>query len=194
MSRKSSHGPRTGSRPAGDQGGGPADEPSAGRLPAEVARFAASVLEAALEAIAAPAFVVRGAQILHTNPRGATLLAEDPARVRAALGDGPADPQHPQRAVRFTPAGGDHDLTVAVVPDLTGDALRRAGTVGRRWGLTPRQAAVLALVAQGGSNRGVAEALGCSEKTVELHVSALLAKTRCESRSQLVAAFWTDRA
>jgi DNA-binding NarL/FixJ family response regulator len=51
---------------------------------------------------------------------------------------------------------------------------------------------VLALVAQGESNRTVATRLGCSEKTVELHVSALLAKTRCASRAQLVAAFWTD--
>jgi DNA-binding NarL/FixJ family response regulator len=51
---------------------------------------------------------------------------------------------------------------------------------------------VLELVAQGESNRAVAARLGCSEKTVELHVSALLAKTHCASRSQLVASFWTE--
>ena len=79
-----------------------------------------------------------------------------------------------------------------VLHDLEGDARTRLATVTRRWGLTPRQSAVLALVAQGESNRTVAGRLGCSEKTVELHVSALLAKTRCASRSQLVASFWTD--
>ncbi len=190
MSRKSSHGPRPGARSMSD----PSAEPVHGRLPAEVARYASSVLEAALEAIAAPAFVVRGAQILHANPRGSALLTADPERVHAALRDGATGPLQPMRAVRFAPPGGDHELSVAVVPDLASDAGQRAAGIGRRWGLTPRQAAVLALVAQGGSNRGVAEALGCSEKTVELHVSALLAKTRCESRSQLVAAFWTERA
>jgi DNA-binding NarL/FixJ family response regulator len=79
-----------------------------------------------------------------------------------------------------------------VLQDLPGDARARLPTVARRWGLTPRQSSVLLLVAEGASNRSVAEKLACSEKTVELHVSALLAKTRSQSRAQLVAAFWTE--
>ena len=43
----------------------------------------------------------------------------------------------------------------------------------------------------GQSNRGVARALGCAESTVELHVSALLAKSQCEGRAHLVARLWS---
>jgi len=60
-----------------------------------------------------------------------------------------------------------------------------------RWGLTPRQAEVLQLVAQGMSNRAVAASLGCSEGTIELHVTSVLDKAECESRAQLVARLWT---
>jgi DNA-binding NarL/FixJ family response regulator len=97
----------------------------------------------------------------------------------------------PRGSARYAiEAAPDHQLVV--LHDLERDAQARLGTVARRWGLTPRQSAVLELVAQGESNRAVASRLGCSEKTVELHVSALLAKTRCSSRAQLVASFWTD--
>lgn len=84
------------------------------------------------------------------------------------------------------------DHAVLLLHDVPGSAQARLELVAGRWGITPRQSAVLGLVAQGESNRTVAVRLGCSEKTVELHVSALLARTRCASRSQLVASFWTD--
>jgi DNA-binding NarL/FixJ family response regulator len=48
-------------------------------------------------------------------------------------------------------------------------------------------------VAQGRSNRQISRALGCAESTVELHVTALLAKAGCRSRAELVARFWTER-
>ena len=51
--------------------------------------------------------------------------------------------------------------------------------------------AVVGLVGQGMSNRAVAAELGCSESTVELHVTALLDKSQSESRSQLVARLWS---
>jgi DNA-binding NarL/FixJ family response regulator len=86
------------------------------------------------------------------------------------------------------------EWSIAVLHDVPGDARVRIGMIARRWGLTPRQSSVLLLVAEGASNRTIAERLACSEKTVELHVSALLAKTRTVSRSQLVASFWTEPA
>jgi DNA-binding CsgD family transcriptional regulator len=153
---------------------------------AELLRLAPAALAAALEAIPSPAFVVRApAQVLLANGRGRALLEAERERVVRALSSGAAEGG--RFAVEAAP-----ELEVVVVPDIDGDARSRLAGVTRRWGLTPRQSAVLALVAQGESNRTVATHLGCSEKTVELHVSALLAKTRCASRAQLVAAFWTD--
>jgi len=158
---------------------------------ADLARIAEPALASALEAIPSPAFVVRfPATILHGNVRGRTLFANEKDRVIALL-RGPASPL--KGPVRF-PIGSAPDHAVVVIQDPEGDARTRLAAVTQRWGLTPRQSAVLALVAQGDSNRSVAVRLGCSEKTVELHVSALLAKTHRANRSQLVAGFWTDLA
>jgi DNA-binding CsgD family transcriptional regulator len=166
--------------------------PSAGCAVSEVAdlgRIAMPALGAALEAIPSPAFVVRepGVVVL-ANERGRAMLLAEQERVTTLLRTFAPPPRGP---ARFTmEAAPDHQLMV--VHDLEQDARARLGNVSRRWGLTPRQSAVMELVARGDSNRAVAARLGCSEKTVELHVSALLAKTRCASRSQLVASFWTD--
>ncbi len=155
----------------------------------DLARVAPAALSAAIEAIPSPAFVVRmPATVLAANTRGRALLTADPERVIGSIRSNAPPPRGP---VRF-PVDAAPEHIVLVLHDLEGDARSRLAAVSRRWGLTPRQSAVLALVAQGESNRTVAGRLGCSEKTVELHVSALLAKTRCGSRSQLVASFWTD--
>ena len=53
-------------------------------------------------------------------------------------------------------------------------------------GITPAERRVLGLLTQGMSNRAIASALVLSPRTVESHVSALLAKTGCRSRTQLV--------
>lgn len=157
--------------------------------PAELGRIAIAALGAALEAIPSPAFLLRHPNaVLHANSRGRSLLDTERERVLGMLrSSSPA----PHGAARYTiESAPDHNLVV--LHDLVRDAQARLGNISRRWGLTPRQSAVLELVAQGDSNRTVASRLGCSEKTVELHVSALLAKTRCTSRAQLVASFWTD--
>jgi DNA-binding NarL/FixJ family response regulator len=52
--------------------------------------------------------------------------------------------------------------------------------------LTPREAEVLALVARGRSNAEVARALGLSVKTVQNHVSSVLAKLQVRDRTQAV--------
>ena len=50
--------------------------------------------------------------------------------------------------------------------------------------LTTREQAVLMEVAQGRTNREIAEALGIAEKTVSVHVSHILAKLGCKTRTQ----------
>jgi DNA-binding CsgD family transcriptional regulator/tetratricopeptide (TPR) repeat protein len=54
-------------------------------------------------------------------------------------------------------------------------------------GLTPREAEVLALVAEGRTNRQIGQALFISEKTASLHVSHILAKLGVAGRGQAAA-------
>lgn len=51
--------------------------------------------------------------------------------------------------------------------------------------LSPREREVLALVAQGRSNKAIAEALFVSPNTIKTHVASLLNKLRAETRVQL---------
>jgi DNA-binding NarL/FixJ family response regulator len=57
--------------------------------------------------------------------------------------------------------------------------------------LTPREREILVLVAQGRSNRDIAQALTISERTARTHVSNVLAKLDLASRTQ--AALWAVR-
>jgi DNA-binding CsgD family transcriptional regulator/Tfp pilus assembly protein PilF len=54
-------------------------------------------------------------------------------------------------------------------------------------GLTARERDVAALIAQGKSNRDIAEALVLGERTIETHVGNVLSKLRFSSRSQIAA-------
>jgi LuxR family transcriptional regulator, maltose regulon positive regulatory protein len=54
--------------------------------------------------------------------------------------------------------------------------------------LTTREREVLRLVAEGASNRDIAETLFISERTVKSHMTAILRKLGCTSRTQAVAA------
>ena len=58
-------------------------------------------------------------------------------------------------------------------------------------GLTPREGDVLRLLAQGRSNREIADSLYISPSTVNFHVTNLLAKLELDSRT--AAATWAVR-
>ncbi|RMF29608.1 MAG: LuxR family transcriptional regulator, partial [Chloroflexi bacterium] len=63
--------------------------------------------------------------------------------------------------------------------------------VRQRWeNLTAREREVLALVAEGMSNRHIATILGLSEHTVETHVGHLLSKLDISSRAEAIAWAW----
>jgi DNA-binding NarL/FixJ family response regulator len=53
-------------------------------------------------------------------------------------------------------------------------------------GISPAEQRVLAVLRSGASNREIAVALYLSVRTVESHISSLLAKTGCRNRTQLV--------
>lgn len=55
-------------------------------------------------------------------------------------------------------------------------------------GLTPRQQQVLALIMQGRSNKEICRTLGLAERTVKVHVTAVLTALRVSSRTQAVIA------
>jgi DNA-binding NarL/FixJ family response regulator len=52
--------------------------------------------------------------------------------------------------------------------------------------LTAREREVAALVAQGKSNRAIAQALSISERTVENHAAAILGKLGFRTRAELI--------
>jgi len=52
--------------------------------------------------------------------------------------------------------------------------------------ITPAEGWVLTVLCDGGSNRSIALQLSLSPRTVESHISSLLEKTGCRSRTQLV--------
>lgn len=60
--------------------------------------------------------------------------------------------------------------------------------VAREWALTPRQTGILRLLLEGNANKDIANELAISNRTVEIHVTAILAKARVDSRARLIAA------
>ncbi len=90
-------------------------------------------------------------------------------------------------AVRAAHRGEVH-LDPAVVRKLTRSLIAPQRTAAS---LTPREREILILVARGGSNQDIADALVISERTARTHVSNMLAKLGLASRTQ--AALWAIR-
>src|SRR5690606_3096822 len=88
------------------------------------------------------------------------------------------------------------ELGLTVLDEDPADALVAAWSPSERGGgdardktgdrLTPRERDVLALLADGLSNRSIAQKLGISAHTVKFHVDALLDKLSARSRTQVV--------
>jgi two-component system nitrate/nitrite response regulator NarL len=121
-------------------------------------------------AVVAIADDVRPARALGRSPlRGWALVTRDaaPAELRAATA---------AAAQGFT-----------VVPSaLLGSAARERELEASPEPLTPREGEVLDLLAQGLTNRQIAERLGISEHTAKFHVGSLLAKLGAASRTEAV--------
>ncbi|MBP2365136.1 response regulator transcription factor [Pseudonocardia parietis] len=108
-------------------------------------------------------------------------------RVHAALAAGAAgyllkdaDPDEVATAVRAAAAGEVH-LDSAVARQLT---RRMAAPQVGLASLTAREREILILVAQGNSNRDIADHLVISERTARTHVSNVLSKLQLSSRTQ----------
>jgi DNA-binding NarL/FixJ family response regulator len=178
---------------------------AAGDLPA--ARAAAEELARIAEALGAPFIRALAAQGL-----GAVLLAEgEPRAALSALREAWAAwrqldvPYEAARARVLTGLAhrglGDEDTAameldaarhafaeLGAAPDLRRmEALARSAEAPSPGNLTAREVEVLRLVATGRTNRGIAERLGISEKTVARHVSNIFTKLGLSSRAAATA-------
>lgn len=156
--------------------------------------FGERALSAMLEDFSRPAFIVASnGRVDDANSLGRQLLAAKPGETRTALTEALGVPNAGPSGFRVTPLGlcGATPLFLVVAngaPRLED----RARGVAVRWGLTPRQTEVLTLILTGAGNKGIASTLRCAERTVEVHVTALLMKVQVESRSALAARFWAE--
>ncbi len=112
-------------------------------------------------------------EVLRAGAKGFLTKDADRAEVAAAV-----------RAVAqgHTTLGGDlgAQLVAAAVPSVSAD-------LADRFGLTPREDEVLALIAQGLSNTEIAGKLFVSVTTVKTHINAIFAKLGVRDRAQAMA-------
>jgi DNA-binding NarL/FixJ family response regulator len=97
-------------------------------------------------------------------------------------------------AARLVLSGGVYLPPEALAEEEPGDADAELGspTGAPRsvtdLGLTPRQGQVLALIMQGKSNKEICRDLGLADRTVKVHVTAVLTALRVSSRTKAVVA------
>jgi len=119
---------------------------------------------------------------------GAQLIANEtgvdnhPAQARVHLKDGA---WLSLRAARMAgPHGNAGDIAVTIE---TGSAVDRMGVFVRAYGLTPREAELVAALAGGSDTRQLAAELYISENTVQDHLKSIFAKTGARTRRVLMA-------
>jgi DNA-binding NarL/FixJ family response regulator len=113
--------------------------------------------------------LARGRRTPQTYARD--LLAGGEGGVGYLLKDRVADPAEFVDAVRRVAGGG-----TVLDPDAVAQLLGRQSGEGRLDLLTPRELEVLSLMAEGRSNRGIAERLLTTQRAVEKHVSNIFWK------------------
>jgi DNA-binding NarL/FixJ family response regulator len=101
----------------------------------------------------------------------AELLAENAAGVGYLLKDRVADIDRFIDSVRRVAEGGS-----ALDPEVVSGMLARRRSAGPLDELTPREREVLAMMAEGRSNRSIASELVVTERAVEKHVTSIFAK------------------
>jgi DNA-binding NarL/FixJ family response regulator len=85
----------------------------------------------------------------------------------------------------------DSAVDLALQVTLTDGATPQAAPVDESSLLSPRQRRVAQLIANGSSNRDIADALVLSIKTVETHIQHIFAKLNVKSRAEI--AVWASR-
>jgi DNA-binding NarL/FixJ family response regulator len=119
---------------------------------------------------------------------------ENAPYVKRALADGAAGyllkdatPEDLSQAINVAMSGSGNVLSPRVIQNLFEDQESAGmGTSGRRneYSLTQREHDILALLAEGRSNRDIAGGLYLSEKTVKAHLAAIFRKLGVTNRTQ----------
>jgi DNA-binding NarL/FixJ family response regulator len=121
---------------------------------------------------------------------------ENAPYVKRALADGAsgyllkdATPQDLSQAINVALSGSGNVLSPRVIQNLFDDA-ESGSQNGRRseFSLTQRENDILGLLAEGRSNREIAQALYLSEKTVKAHLAAIFRKLGVTNRTQAAMA------
>lgn len=150
-------------------------------------RLRAATFEALLGSIQTAVFVTDPfGHPRQMNAAAATLHRQEPPQVLRELARAIAGKSDRFVARRFdTPTQPPHFLIVPATPRASA---RPAAS------LTPREREVVGHLARGESNQEIAEALGISRRTAELHVSRILDKLGVQSRLAVVARVWKTGA
>ena len=152
------------------------------------------VFDAVMGAIGKAAFVVNArGQVREANRMGAELLRLEGPMVRDELAAAVrASPLEHPRWVSARVNVGASFAWLVMARSSTGSRLTaQVARATARWSLTPRQGVILELVAEGNGNRTIAAMAAVSERTVEVHVTALFEKAQVECRAELVASVYT---
>jgi DNA-binding NarL/FixJ family response regulator len=88
----------------------------------------------------------------------------------------------------FAPSAAEAPVPASDGSEAILDAVLAAAAAGR--GFTRRECDTLRCLLRGYDNRRIGDALGCGHKTVETHVTHLLAKSGAASRLELVCQAW----
>lgn len=157
----------------------------------EGAGLGAAALAACMEYVASAAFVVsRRGVIEHANQAGWEALERHGVDTVRAVTEAIAGARPGWEVIRLTEGEPTDSLVIAPSPGEDVEAVAHRAAL--RWSLTPRQTQVLALVGQGMSNLRIAVELGCSPRTVEIHIGKILRRADCGSRAALTAKMWSE--
>ncbi len=164
--------------------------------PPESACLASIALPAALDQLGAPAFVLSSSgRIAELNAAARVLLAHQRKTTLGELARATSANEGASAGVVALGGAGDARgwLVLLKVPVLVPDRASRVARLSRRARLTPQQTRVLAVLADGLSNRGIAASLGVSVRTVETHVCAIFDKLGVSSRAAVLATLLAER-
>jgi DNA-binding CsgD family transcriptional regulator len=157
------------------------------------ARVAEAGLGGALEALGAPAFIANASgEVLHANASGRAIFDQSPTDTRARVRDSIARPSDADLVTRL-PVSQTEDCFLVILRVFDGATEERMRAAGVRWKLTPRESEVLRGIVEGDANKEIALRLGIHEGSIERYVTGMLRKACCDSRTRLIARFWTAR-